>query len=218
MITKSSNADIANRGLELDQRMSAVVWIGRASLATGAEVGIVADSALVSITLDICLNTVALAAKRTITIDTVVTSLAAVRSRQSDGIMEGLVDRDKSVTRVDEARVDNAICAEVPIWAIEALVTDTIDIFVAAITDSIVTGVAARSKQSLSNRLEVRVLNGRKECMLRVVAMLVVNVAWNAEIIIITSSASNEALLGKFLNAAVASTGYSLLGSNKGSL
>lgn len=78
MISKSSNADIADRSLELDQRVSSVVWIRRASLAAGTEIGIVADGALVSITLDVCLSTVALIAKRAITVDTMVASLATI--------------------------------------------------------------------------------------------------------------------------------------------
>ena len=77
MISKSSNADIADRSLELDQRVSSVVWVRRASLATGTEIRIVADSALVSITLDICLSTISLIAKRAVTVDTMMASLAA---------------------------------------------------------------------------------------------------------------------------------------------
>lgn len=108
MISKSSDANVADWSLELNQRMSSVVWVCRASLAAGTEVGIMADSALVSITLNICLSTIDFAAERTITIDAVMTSLAAVRSRQGNNIVERFVDGNKSVARMDEARVDNA--------------------------------------------------------------------------------------------------------------
>jgi hypothetical protein len=176
--------------------MSAIVGVGRASLAACAEVGIVTDSALVSITLNICLRTIA--AERTITIDAVVACLAAVRSRQSNDVVERLIDGDKSVARMDETGVDNANWAEVPIWAVEALVTNSIYVLVTSITDSVVARVATRSKQSLGNRLKNGIFNSWSETMFGVVAMLVVNVARNAQIIIVTSSASNEALLGKF--------------------
>jgi hypothetical protein len=128
MISKSSNADIADWSLELDQRVSSVVRVRRAGLAAGTEIGIVADSALVSITLDVCLSTIALIAKRAVTVDTVVASLAAVWSRQGGNVVERLVNGHKSVARVDEAGVDDATCAEVPVWAVEALVTNTIDV------------------------------------------------------------------------------------------
>ena len=72
MITKSSDADIADWGLELNQRVSTIVWVGWASLAAGTEIGIVADSALVSVTLDVCLSSHGLSADRTIAVYSVV--------------------------------------------------------------------------------------------------------------------------------------------------
>ncbi len=54
------------------------MWVRRASLAAGTEVGIMAYSALISVTLDICLTTMALVAKRAITVDAMVACLAAV--------------------------------------------------------------------------------------------------------------------------------------------
>ena len=78
VISKSSNADVADWSLEFDQRMSSVVWVRRAGLAAGTEVGIVADSALISVTLDICRSTITLIAKRAVAVDAVVASFAAV--------------------------------------------------------------------------------------------------------------------------------------------
>lgn len=69
---------------------------------------------------------------------------------------------------------------------------------VTSVTDSVVTRVAARSKQSLSNRFENGIFDCWGKAVLWVMAMLVVNMAGNAEIIIVTSSASNKAFLGKF--------------------
>jgi hypothetical protein len=88
----------------------------------------VTDSALISVSLDVGLNTIALVAKRTITVDAVMTGLAGERSGQRCGIVEGFVDRYESVTGVDEIGTGDASCTEVPIRAVEALVTDTIDV------------------------------------------------------------------------------------------
>lgn len=138
---------------------------------------------------------------------------------------------------MDEARVDDATRAEVPIWAVETLVANAIDVLlfvsyfrciikihstylVTSITDSIVTRVTARSKQSLRNSLESSILDCGSEAVLWVVTMLVVNMARNAEIIILARSAGNEVLLGEFLDAGITGTCciVLLLGSNKSSL
>lgn len=73
MITESGDTDITNRSLELDKWVCLVVVVGWAGLAVGTEVGVMADSALVTVTLDISLNAVACIAKRTVTVDTMVT-------------------------------------------------------------------------------------------------------------------------------------------------
>jgi hypothetical protein len=78
MITQSSNADVADWGLELDQRVSSVVAVGWAGLTVGTEVGVVADGALVAVTLDESLVPVLGVAKGTVTVDAVVAGLAAV--------------------------------------------------------------------------------------------------------------------------------------------
>lgn len=49
MLSQSSDANVADWGPELNERMSLVVLIGRTGFAVGAEVGIVAHSALVAI-------------------------------------------------------------------------------------------------------------------------------------------------------------------------
>lgn len=47
---------------------------------------------------------------------------------QGKVIIERLVDGDESVAWVDEAGIWHAGGAEVPVWAVEALVANTIDI------------------------------------------------------------------------------------------
>ena len=99
---------------------------------------------------------------------------------------------------MDEAGVDNATRAEVPVWAVEALVTNTVDILVTSIADSVVSRVSARSKQGLSNGLKGGIFDCRSEAVLWVVAVFVFNEAGNAEIKVLASSAGNEALLWEF--------------------
>lgn len=105
MITHSCNADIADRSLELDERMGLVVTVGRASLTIGTEVRVITDSTLVSITLDVGLRPTVGIAKRTITIDAVVTSLASAVSGDCGSIKKSLVDGDESMLGVNETSI-----------------------------------------------------------------------------------------------------------------
>jgi hypothetical protein len=206
MITDSSDTDIADRSLEFNQGVSLVVWVRWASLAAGTEIGVMADSTLVSITLDIRLSTIGTVAKRSITVDAMVTSLGSIRSRHGCDIVEGFVDGYEAMASMDEASIDVAGWAEVPVWAIKALVTNTVDVLVASIANGIMSNVTARSEKCLSNDIEMSILNSWLECMLGVVAMLHTNVARNAEVVVRAWSASNEVLLSEFLNARVTST------------
>jgi hypothetical protein len=74
------------------------------------------------------LNSIARVAKRAVTVDAVVTGLAGERPSQRCKIVEGFVDWHKAVAGVDEASIGDASCAKVPIRAVEALVTNTVDI------------------------------------------------------------------------------------------
>ena len=75
---------------------------------------------------------------------------------------------------------------------------NTIDVLVTSITDSVVARIAARSEEGLSNRLESSIFDCWSEAVLWVMSMLVVNMARDAEIIVLARSAGNEALLGEF--------------------
>lgn len=112
--------------------------------------------------------------------------------------MKRLVDRNKSVSGVDEVGVLEASSTEVPVRAVQALVANTVDIFVTSIADGIVANISARSEESLGNQLEVCLFNGWLECMLRMVTMFHTDVAGDAEIIVGTSGAGNEVLLSEF--------------------
>jgi hypothetical protein len=78
MIADRSDRHVTDGCLELDKRVGLVVRIRRAGLAAGTEIGVVANGALVAVTLDVGLDTIALVAEWSITIDTVMTRLAAI--------------------------------------------------------------------------------------------------------------------------------------------
>lgn len=121
--------------------------------------------------------------------------------------MEGFVDGYKAVTSVDEASVGLASRAEVPVWAVEALMANTVDVLVTTITDGIVSNITARGKKSLGNDVELGVLDSWLESVLGVVAMLHTDMASDAKVVVGACSAGNEVLLGKLLNARVAGAG-----------
>jgi phage I-like protein len=52
MVTHGGNAYIAHRSLEFDERMGLVVQIRWTSLATRAEISVMADGTLVAVTSD----------------------------------------------------------------------------------------------------------------------------------------------------------------------
>lgn len=89
-----------------------------------------AHSTLVSVSLDVGLNAIGRVAKRTIAVDAMVAGFALEGSSERRKIVDGFVDGHESVTGVDEACVGNAIGTEVPIRAIEALVTYTVDVLI----------------------------------------------------------------------------------------
>lgn len=175
--------------------MRFIVEIGWTSFATGAEVGIMAYGTLISVSNNI---RGLVAAERPIAVDAIVASLAKL---SSTGIADWFVNGDKAMAGVDEAGIDNAGRAIVPVGAVEALVTDTKDVLVTTITDGMVARVAAWLEKSLGKRIQGHIFNSRSKGMLWVVAMLKTHVTRNAEIKIITGSASDKAFLGKLLNA-----------------
>jgi len=140
-------------------------------------------------------------AKRTIAVDAVVPGLAAVRSGKSRGIMERLVDRNKSVSGMDEVGILEASSTEVPIRAVQTLVANTVDVLVTSIADGIVSNISAGSEKSLGNQIEVCLFNSWLKCVLRVMTMLHADVAGDTKVIVGTRGASNEVLFREFLDA-----------------
>ena len=182
------DTNAAHRALELDQRMGVVVPIRGVSLAVGAEVGVMAHSTLVSGALDIRYAILVLT-ERTVTVDTIVAVAAAHRLGQ------GLVDRDKAMSRVDELGALDTLGAEVPVGAVEALVAHTIDELLAPIANSGVAHVPARIAKEICKGRHGSLLGGSLEGMAGVVAVLVVDVALHAKIVVFTGGAGNELTL-----------------------
>lgn len=192
MVAHRRNANIADRGLELDKRVGPVVDVGWAGLAAGTEISVIADSALIAVAADVQRLR---GTQRPITVNTVVES--GIRNRACV-VDNRLVDRDEAVAWVDELRIWNAGLAVVPVWAVKALVTNTIDVLVTTITDSLVRNIASRVEKCLGKGLQFGVRRCWCKRMLWVVAMLDLVMAWNAEIKVITIHASDETVLWVF--------------------
>jgi len=96
-----SDRQLSNRCSQLDQRMSLVVRVDGKCFTVGTEVGVVADSTLVSVTSDIALSGSS-SANWAITIDTLVLLFLVTDHAKL------LVDGSKSVTRVNLSSDMNA--------------------------------------------------------------------------------------------------------------
>jgi hypothetical protein len=75
---------------------------------------------------------------------------------------------------------------------------------VTSITHCVVTSVASWSKECLSKRVKVGILNSWLESMLGVVTVLHAYVARDAQVVVWTGCAGHKVLLGKLRNARVA--------------
>jgi hypothetical protein len=96
-VTAGGDTDVADRSLELDQRMSLVVVVCRTGFTVGTEVQVAANSALVSSATDVIGIDVASRAKRSITADANVNGCWCATA----DIFKWFVDWGESVTRVD---------------------------------------------------------------------------------------------------------------------
>jgi hypothetical protein len=106
--------------------MRVVVPIAGMRLAVMAEVSVMADSTLVADALNVG-NVLLVPTQGTVAVDTIVAVTTVKRLGQR------LIDGHKAMARVDVLGAFNAVGAIVPVWAVQALVTDTIDEFVAPI-------------------------------------------------------------------------------------
>ena len=129
-------------------------------------------------------------AKRSITVDSIVTNSARNR------LGEGFVNRHEAVARVNIFRTFDAFRAEVPVRAIQALMAYSVDELLATITDGGVAHIPASVAKEVCQCRKSCVRGRSLESVARVVTMLVANVAFHAEIVVVTGSAGNKFLLG----------------------
>jgi hypothetical protein len=207
VIVHSSDAYATDRSLELDKRMGVVMPVAWVGFAVLAKVGIVAYSALVADALDIW-YVLLVFAKRTVTVDAIVTVAAIQRFSQ------GLIDGYKAMAGVNMVSTLDTVWAIVPVWAVQALMADTIDELVAAVTNSWVADVSSRVAEEISQSRKSSVGGSSCEGVARMVAVLVADVAVHAQIVIFARKAGNKFLLGKALDTAVASASWFLVASN----
>jgi hypothetical protein len=119
------------------------------------------------------------------------------------GLSQRLIDRYEAVTGVNELGVLETVRAVIPVWAIQALVADTVNELVAAIADSVVTNIPAGIAQEIRQSRKHSLGCGRLEGMARMVTMLIANMASQAKVVIITRDAGDELLLGEHGDTAV---------------
>ena len=181
--------------------MGVVVLVSWVSLAILAEIGVVADSALVADTLDVR-QVVFVLAKRSITENAVMPVGTVERLGQ------GLVNGYEAVARMNELGALDAIGAVVPVWAVQAFMADTIDELVAAIADSRVADIPARLAEEVGQYGKNGLFGGGLECMAGMMTVLVADMAGQAKIVIVARAAGNKLLFWEDLDTAIASAGW----------
>lgn len=210
MVAKGGNIAIAHRGLELDHRMRLVVWIGGITLAAGAEIGIVADGTFEAIASDVALTPI-IVAKRSIAIDAVVTRFAMKDTSETGKVTQSLINRHKSMLRMNGICVWETCRTEIPIRAVQALVADSIDVLVTSVTNGVVAHISARRQQRLGDRREMSAINGGHEWVSRIMAVKIIHMAGHAHVVIGALNTRDEMLLSEFCEARVASACIELI-------
>tara|TARA_R110002003_G_scaffold1005_3_gene21980 strand:- start:17553 stop:18035 length:483 start_codon:yes stop_codon:yes gene_type:complete len=152
------------------------------------KVGVMADSTLVANTLNIR-QVLLVFAKRTVAVDAVMTVDCA------EWLGQRLINGHKSVARMDVLRTLDTVGAVVPVWAVQALVTDTVYELVTTIADSRVAHVPSSIAEKVGQSGQSGVGCGCLESVARVVAVLVANVAVHAQVVIVAGQAGDELIL-----------------------
>jgi hypothetical protein len=181
--------------------MGAVVPVCRNCLTIGTEVGVVANSTLEAHTLDVG-QIFLVFAERAITVNAVMSHGSVV------GLRKRLVDGNEPVAGMDELGVLDALRAEIPVWAVETLVTNTVDEFLASITHGRVANMPAGVAEITGQDVKGRVAGRCLEDMARMMTMFVGCMAIHAQIIVVAVSAGDEFFLRKDLDTAIASPGW----------
>jgi hypothetical protein len=117
-----------------------VVWI---CLALVTEVCVMADGTLITHALNVV---VFVLAERSVAVDTNVTSTVWAGHRN------GIEDWGEAVEWVDEAGILDAFGAVIPIWAVEALVTNAENRFITSVAESGMLDIATGSAKEFRSR------------------------------------------------------------------
>jgi len=128
-----------------------------------------------------------------------------------DWLGEWLIDGHEAVTRVNILGALDAFGAKVPIRAVQALVTHTVNELLAAITNSRVANVPSSIAQEICQGRQAGIRGCSFESMAGVMTVLVANMAFHAEIVVIASGACDELLLRQNFDAAIASACWFIL-------
>ena len=179
--------------------------VRRASLAVGAEVGIVTYSALVPVSHDVWKGGGTRGrAQRAVAADAIMGRTIQCADSSAAGRLQLLIDGHEAMVRVNEWSVGNASGAIIPVGAIKALVTDALDLFIATVANGVVGLATARVQSARHFILQPGSLNSWDEAVLGMMAMAVLGKARAAEIKVLTCGAVDKVRLGKLLDAAVA--------------
>lgn len=138
LFSKRSHRNIPNRRLEFNQRMGAVMTVSRQGFAFGAEVSVVADSTLVAISSNVMFG---LLAQRAVAVDSIVDRSAMIGKRNR------LIKRHKPMTRMTCSGAFDACRTEVPVWAIQTLMANTVNVFITSVANSEMAHVASRGTE-----------------------------------------------------------------------
>jgi len=196
---------MSDRRLELDERVGLVVGIVGVGFASLAEIGIVADGALVPIANDVGNVLAGNGAQRAIAANANMVRPAGGAVMEPSDKLERLIDWDKSVTSMSERGVVYALVAVVPVRAIQALVTNTSDGVFTSIADGVMHLTTASIEAGSDLGLKTSAFNSWNEGMLGVMSVPVLSKAGSAKVKVVTGSAMNKLSLGQILDAAVAS-------------
>jgi hypothetical protein len=118
--TQRGDANVADGGLELDQRMSVVVLVGWECLAVCTKVRVVTHSTLVANTLDVR-QLVFVLAQRAIAVDAVMAGTTTM------WLLQRIIDWHEAVPRMSSLRVLDAVGTVIPVRADQAFMADTVD-------------------------------------------------------------------------------------------
>jgi hypothetical protein len=170
VFTRSSDTNVTNRRLEFNEGVRLVVGVGRTGFTIGAEISVMTNRALESLANNILRTALPRSAQRAITGDA---EMSSTRGGAEGSVSQGFVNGDEAMARVNEASVSNAVRAIVPVRTVETLVTNTSDVFVAAIADSIVQNITSRCQSRRDWGIKYGAFYSSSKAVLGMMTMLV---------------------------------------------